>query len=200
MSGRLFIFSAASGTGKTSLANALVEGLPGLEFSVSHTTRAPRPGERDGVHYWFVSHAEFERMIAEGRFLEHARVFDNYYGTARAPIERLLADGKNVILDIDWQGARAVKRAMPEAVSVFILPPSRQALEERLVKRGQDPAEVIARRMARALDEMSHYGEFDYVVVNDDFDAALADLRAIIAGRPQARRPLRLDVAALFRP
>jgi guanylate kinase len=198
MSGRLFIFSAASGTGKTSLANALVERLAGLEFSVSHTTRAPRPGERHGVHYYFVSHAEFERMIAAGRFLEHARVFDNYYGTAREPIERALAAGKNVILDIDWQGARAVKRAMPQAVSVFILPPSRQALEERLVKRGQDSPEVIARRMARALDEMSHYPEFDYVVVNDDFDAALADLGAIIEGRPQARRAPRLDVAALF--
>jgi guanylate kinase len=196
---KLFIFSAASGTGKTSLANALVESLPDLEFSVSHTTRAPRPGEQHGVHYYFVSHREFEEMVAAGRFLEYAQVFDNYYGTSRAAVDNLLRQGKSVILDIDWQGARAVKQQMPQAVSIFILPPSRAALEERLVKRGQDTPEVIARRMAKALEEMSHYAEFDYVVVNDDFAAALQDLNAIVTGAPAGRRPLTLDIPALFR-
>jgi guanylate kinase len=198
MNGKLFIFSAASGTGKTSLAHTLIERMPSLAFSVSHTTRAPRPGEKHGVHYFFVNHREFEEMVAAGRFLEYAKVFDNYYGTSRAVVENLQRQGKSVILDIDWQGARSVKEAMPEAVSVFILPPSRAALEERLVKRGQDDAEVIAARMAKALDEMSHYNEFDYVVINDDFEAALADLRAILEGRPEARRPVTLDIPALF--
>jgi guanylate kinase len=198
-SGRLFILSAASGTGKTSLANALVESTPDVEFSVSHTTRAPRPGEKYGVHYFFVSHAEFEAMIAAGQFLEHARVFDNYYGTSRAQVEQRLKQGKRVILDIDWQGARSIKGRMPEAVSIFLLPPSRAALEERLTKRGQDSAEVIASRMAKAMAEISHYREFDHVVVNDDFAAALADLQAIISGRPAAARAVTLDVAALLR-
>ncbi len=199
MTGNLFIFSAASGTGKTSLANALVESLPDLEFSISHTTRAPRPGEQHGVHYFFVSHREFEEMVAAGRFLEYAKVFDNYYGTSRAAMDNLLRQGKSVILDIDWQGARAVKQQMPQAVSIFILPPSRAALAERLFQRGQDAPEVIARRMAQALEEMSHYTEFDYVVVNDDFDAALQDLNAIVTGVPDRRRPLTLDIPALFR-
>lgn len=197
--GRLFILSAASGTGKTSLANALVESMPDVEFSVSHTTRAPRPGEKYGVHYFFVSHPEFEAMIAAGQFLEHAKVFDNYYGTSRAQVEQRLKQGKRVILDIDWQGARSIKARMPEATSIFLLPPSRVALEERLTKRGQDSPEVIAKRMAKAMAEISHYGEFEHVVVNDDFDAALADLQAIISGRPAAVRPLTIDVAALLR-
>lgn len=198
MTSRLFILSAASGTGKTSLANALVEGLPDLEFSVSHTTRAPRPGERHGVHYYFVSRAEFDAMVARGEFLEHATVFGNSYGTARAEVEQRLGRGESVVLDIDWQGARAVKRLLPEAVGIFILPPSRAALEERLIKRGQDSPATIARRMAEAVSEMRHYPEFDYVVVNDDFDAALSDLRAIILGRG-APRPPTLDPAELLR-
>lgn len=197
--GRLFILSAASGTGKTSLANALVESMPDVEFSVSHTTRAPRPGEKYGVHYFFVSHPEFEAMIAAGQFLEHAKVFDNYYGTSRAQVEQRLKQGKRVILDIDWQGARSIKARMPEATSIFLLPPSRVALEERLTKRGQDSPEVIAKRMAKAMAEISHYSEFEHVVVNDEFDAALADLQAIISGRPAAVRPLTIDVAALLR-
>lgn len=199
MSGKLFILSAASGTGKTSLANALVESLPDLEFSVSHTTRAPRPGEKHGVHYYFVNHKEFEEMVAAGRFLEHAQVFGNYYGTSRAAVENLLRRGKGVILDIDWQGARAVKALMPEAVSIFILPPSRAALEERLIRRGQDSAEAVARRMRAAVAEMRHYAEFDYVVVNDDFDATIKDLTAIIQGRGGDARPPNLDLAALLR-
>ena len=196
--GKLFILSAASGTGKTSLANALVEGLPDLEFSVSHTTRAPRPGERHGAHYYFVRRAEFDAMVARGEFLEHATVFGNSYGTARAEVEQRLGRGESVVLDIDWQGARTVKRLLPEAVSIFILPPSRAALKERLIKRGQDSPATIARRMAEAVSEMRHYPEFDYVVVNDDFDAALSDLRAIILGRG-APRPPTLDPAELLR-
>lgn len=196
--GKLFILSAPSGAGKTSLARALIESEPNLAFSVSHTTRPPRPGEVHGVHYYFVDAGEFERMARAGEFLEHAVVFGNRYGTARAGIERLLAEGKDILLDIDWQGARAVKAKMPEAVSIFILPPSRQALEERLRNRGQDTPEVIARRLAQAVQDMRHYGEFDHVVVNDDFQAALADLRAIIRGQGRPR-PFALDVEALLR-
>jgi len=198
--GRLFILSAASGTGKTSLANALVESMPDVEFSVSHTTRAPRPGEKYGVHYFFVNHQEFESMIAAGQFLEHAKVFDNFYGTSRAQVDQRLKQGKRVILDIDWQGARSIKARMPEAVSIFLLPPSRAALEERLTKRGQDSPEVIASRMAKAMAEISHYREFDHVVVNDDFAAALADLQAIVSGRPATRRRSAMDVDALLQP
>jgi guanylate kinase len=197
MAGKLFILSAPSGAGKTSLANALVESSPELQFSVSHTTRAPRPGERHGVHYYFVSPAEFEAMVARGEFLEHAQVFGNRYGTSRAAVEGVLAQGKSVLLDIDWQGARAIKARMPQAVSIFILPPSRAALRERLNKRGQDSAEVIERRMREATAEMSHYVEFDHVVVNDDFEAALADLRALVLGQGQVRAA-RPDLRALF--
>jgi guanylate kinase len=195
--GRLFIFSAASGTGKTSLAKALVEQMPELAFSVSHTTRAPRPGEQHGVHYYFVNQAQFDEMVAAGRFLEHATVFGNSYGTSRAVVENLMRQGKHVILDIDWQGARAIKEKMPEAVSIFILPPSRAALEERLTGRGQDSREVIEKRMRAAVSEMSHYKEFDQLVVNDDFQAALADLKAIIRG-DGSPRPVQMDPEALL--
>jgi guanylate kinase len=197
--GKLFIFSAASGTGKTSLARALVERMPRVSFSVSHTTRAPRPGEQHGVHYYFVAREEFDRMVAAGEFVEHATVFGNSYGTSRMAIEDKLNAGESVILDIDWQGARAIKRQMPEAVSIFILPPSRAALRARLAGRGQDSQEVIDRRMQEAVSEMSHYHEFDRVVVNDDFEAALADLMAILRGEPGQARPLRTDVAELLR-
>ncbi|HHQ41865.1 MAG TPA: guanylate kinase [Chromatiales bacterium] len=188
MPGTLFIVSAPSGAGKTSLVKALVERDPRVVLSVSHTTRPPRPGERDGVDYHFVDGATFERMAAEGAFLEHAEVFGNRYGTARATVERELAADRDVILEIDWQGARQVRAAMPEAVSVFILPPSREALEERLRGRGQDDETVIARRMARAVDEMSHYDEYDYLVVNDVFETALEDLLAIVRAT-RLRRP-----------
>lgn len=198
MPGNLFILSAPSGAGKSSLAKALMEAEPRLAVSVSHTTRAPRPGEQQGVHYYFVDKPTFEAMIAAGEFVEHARVFDNLYGTSRQALEDLLAQGKDVILDIDWQGARRIKALMPQARTVFILPPSRTALEERLRKRGQDSDAVIARRMQEAVSEMSHYGEFDHVIVNDDFAAALADLRALVAGRAQDVRPVRLDLAALL--
>jgi guanylate kinase len=197
MTGKLFIFSAASGTGKTSLAKALAEQMPDVAFSVSHTTRAPRPGEQHGVHYYFVSPQQFDEMAAADRFLEHAKVFGNSYGTSRAVTENLLRQGKSVIFDIDWQGARAIKEKMPEAVSIFILPPSRAALQERLTARGQDSPEVVESRMRAAVSEMSHYKEFDRLVVNDDFNAALADLKAIIRG-DGSPRPVQMDMDTLL--
>jgi len=196
--GKLFIFSAASGTGKTSLAKALVDSTPDIAFSVSHTTRAPRPGEQHGVHYYYVTREEFDRMVANGDFVEHATVFGNSYGTSKQAIADQIRSGKSVILDIDWQGARAIKQWRPEAVSIFILPPSRAALRERLTNRKQDAPEVIERRMREAVAEMSHYSEFDLLVVNDDFDAALEDLRAILRGEPQRVRPVRFDLRALL--
>jgi guanylate kinase len=199
VTGRLYILSAASGTGKTSLAHALSQRLPNVALSISHTTRPPRPGEQHGVHYYFVTPAEFEAMVKRGSFLEHAEVFGNRYGTARTAAEELLAKGKRVVFDIDWQGARAIKRAVPSAVAIFLLPPSRPALEQRLRDRRQDSPEVIARRMQAAIDEMRHYDEFDYVVVNDDFDHALGDLKAIVEGQPEKRRPVTLDIAQLLR-
>lgn len=197
-SAKLFILSAASGTGKTSLAQALARRLPDVALSVSHTTRAARPGEQHGVHYYYVMPAEFERMVQSNEFIEHAKVFGNQYGTSRAVVNDLIARGKRVIFDIDWQGARAIKRAWPSAVSIFLLPPSRAALEQRLKDRRQDAPEVIARRMQAAIDEMRHYSEFDYIVVNDDFDQALADLEAIIRGAPGARRPVTVDIDRLL--
>jgi len=196
--GKLFIFSAASGTGKTSLAKALVESTPEVAFSVSHTTRAPRPGEQYGVHYYYVTREEFDRMVANSEFVEYATVFGNSYGTSKQAIEDQVKSGKSVILDIDWQGARAIKKWQPEAVSIFILPPSRAALRERLTNRKQDSQEVIDRRMREAVAEMSHYSEFDLLVVNDDFDAALEDLRAILRGEPDRVRPVTIDMATLL--
>ncbi len=181
--GTLYIISAPSGAGKTSLVKALVDAMPGISVSVSHTTRARRPGEHDGVDYHFVSPEAFKERVSHGDFLEHAEVFGNYYGTARSTVEERLAAGEDVILEIDWQGARQVRAAMPEALSIFILPPSRTDLEARLRGRGQDAEEVIARRMREAVSEMSHHGEFDYLVVNDDFEIALGELRAVVTAR-----------------
>lgn len=195
----LFILSAASGTGKTSLAQALAQRVPDVVLSISHTTRPPRPGERHGEHYYFATPQEFEAMVRRGEFLEYAEVFGNRYGTSRAAVQELLARGKRVVFDIDWQGARSIKRVWSEAVSIFLLPPSRAVLEERLRGRGQDAPDVIARRMRAAIDEMRHYSEFDYIVVNDDFAAALNDLTAIVEGRAEARRPVTLDVEGLLR-
>ncbi len=185
----LYIVSAPSGAGKTSLVKALVEQDPTIRVSVSHTTRAPRPGEESGVHYHFTDQATFERMLEEGAFLEHARVFGNYYGTSQAAVAQQLAAGQDVLLEIDWQGARQVRVAFPGAVSIFVLPPSRPVLEQRLRGRGQDGEEVIARRMEEAVSELSHYGEYDYLVVNDDFQTALADLQAIVRTRRLRREP-----------
>lgn len=192
MTGTLYIISAPSGAGKTSLVRALVGAEPDIGVSVSHTTRPARSGERDGQDYWFVSVDAFERMIAAGEFLEHARVFDNLYGTSRGAVESELRAGRDVILEIDWQGARQVREAMPECVSIFILPPSRAELERRLRARGQDSDDVIAGRMSAARDEMSHYGEYDYLVINDRFDDALAELRVIFRAR-RLRREARLE-------
>ena len=181
--GTLYIISAPSGAGKTSLVKALLEKLADVTVSVSHTTRAARPGEQDGADYHFVAREEFERLAAADEFLEHAQVFDNYYGTRRATVLEKLDSGADVILEIDWQGARQVYRAFPEAVRVFILPPSREALRERLTGRGQDSEEVINRRMADAVSEMSHYDEFDYLIFNDDFATALEELVALFRCR-----------------
>lgn len=187
--GTLYIFAAPSGAGKTSLVKALLDKSDGIEVSVSHTTRAPREGEVDGVNYHFTDIAAFNVMVNEGAFLEHAQVFDNLYGTARANIEDRLAAGVDVILEIDWQGARQVRQQFPDSLGVFILPPSRRALEDRLRGRGQDADEVIARRMRDAESEMSHYAEFDYLVINDDFETALEELKAIITAN-RLRSPL----------
>ncbi|MEX0386836.1 guanylate kinase [Spiribacter onubensis] len=181
--GTLYIVSAASGAGKTSLLRALMERDPKLVISVSHTTRSPRPGEQAGRDYHFVDESEFRRLIEVDAFLEHARVFDRRYGTTYAAVEADLAAGRDVLVEIDWQGARQIRERLAQTVSIFILPPSRDALEQRLRGRGQDSDEVIASRMAAAVDEMSHCGEYDYLVWNDDFDTALADLEAIIRVR-----------------
>ena len=179
--GTLYIFSAPSGAGKTSLVKALLETAQNLVVSVSHTTRAMRPGEENGVHYHFIDVTEFQKMVETNQFLEHAQVFDNFYGTSQFAIEQQLGSGLDVILEIDWQGARQVRHRIPGTVSVFILPPSRAELERRLSGRGTDSPEVVARRMRDAVSEMQHYDEYDYLVINDDFQLALADLRSIIS-------------------
>lgn len=197
--GTLYVVSAPSGAGKTSLVGALLSSLDQVAVSVSHTTRAPRPGEQDGRNYHFVDAATFRGMIADNAFLEHAQVFDNHYGTSRASILDQLAAGVDVILEIDWQGARQVRAAMPECRSIFILPPSRAALEERLRGRGQDSDEVIARRMRDAVTEMEHWQEYDYLVVNDRFEEALAELRAVFLARRLRREVQAARHAALLR-
>ncbi len=180
--GRLYVISAPSGAGKTSLVKALLAAEPRLRLSVSHTTRARRPTEAEGREYHFVSKAQFTALVGKDEFLEHAQVFDNHYGTARAFVAGQLAAGHDVLLEIDWQGAQQVRRAMPDCVSIFVLPPARAALAERLARRATDTAEVIRRRLQDAATDMSHYNEFDYVVVNDDFERAVADLKRIIEG------------------
>lgn len=181
--GTLFTVSAPSGAGKTSLVRALVESTHNLCVSISHTTREQRPGETDGVNYHFVSHAAFTAMLEQAAFLEHAQVFANLYGTSKHWVEETLAAGDDVILEIDWQGATQVRRLMPQAVGVFILPPSRTCLHQRLTGRGQDGTEVIEARMAEAKSEMSHYVEADYLIVNDHFDTALAEFKAVITAQ-----------------
>ena len=178
--GTLYTVSAPSGAGKTSLVNALLARSPALQVSVSHTTRAQRPGEQDGVNYHFVDEATFLGMLEKTEFLEHARVFGNLYGTSQGWVETQLAAGTDVILEIDWQGAAQVKCLLPDTCGIFILPPSREALEQRLTGRGQDDPAVIASRLAEAVEEMSHYVQSDYLVVNNDFETALAELEAIV--------------------
>ena len=178
--GTLFVVAAPSGAGKSSLVNALLEREPAISLSISHTTRPPRPGELYGRHYYFVERGEFEREVAEGIFLEHAEVHGNLYGTSRTTVQGLLAQGRDVLLEIDWQGARQVRAKIPDAVSVFILPPSRAELERRLRGRGSDSAEVIERRLRNSRGEIAHADQFDYILVNDVFEQALADLQAIV--------------------
>ena len=177
--GTLYIVSAPSGAGKSSLLQATLPGLENIQLSVSHTTRPPRPGEEDGVHYNFTTVDEFRAGVDADQFLEYAQVFDNFYGTSELWVRDALSQGRDVILEIDWQGARQVRKKIPEAVGVFILPPSRSALEERLQGRGQDSEEVIARRMRDAISEMSHYDEYDLLVINDDFEQAKTELSSI---------------------
>jgi len=181
--GTLFVISAPSGAGKTSLVKALLEQTENIGVSVSHTTRAMREGEQNGIDYNFIDKETFVSMVEASAFLEHAQVFDNYYGTAIANIEDKLKQGTDVILEIDWQGAEQVRKQLPYAVNIFILPPSQAALEERLRGRGQDSDEIIARRMRDAKSETSHYSEYDYLVVNDDFDKALIELKSIVLAR-----------------
>jgi guanylate kinase/non-canonical purine NTP pyrophosphatase (RdgB/HAM1 family) len=197
--GRLIVISAPSGAGKTSLVKKLLEDDPRLELSISHTTRKRRPTEAEGREYHFVTVEKFKSLETSSEFLESARVFDNFYGTSRAFVEQRLAAGRDVVLEIDWQGARQVRARMPDCVSIFVLPPSRAALAERLARRATDSAEVIARRLADAAADMSHYGEFDYVVVNDDFAQAVTDLKRIIAGEGEALRSERATLGPLLK-
>ena len=180
--GTLFIISAPSGAGKSSLIRAYLaqKNHHPAKVSISHTTRKPRPGEQQGEHYYFVDNQEFESLIKQNAFVEYAHVFDHYYGTSKAEIEQSLMQGINVFLDIDWQGAKQVRQQMPESKSIFILPPSLKELENRLIKRGQDDAQVISKRMHKAQSEISHYNEYDYVIINDDFDESLRSLNAIM--------------------
>jgi guanylate kinase len=181
--GTLYTVSAPSGAGKTSLVKALVESNPEVCVSVSHTTRPIRPGEKDGVNYHFVNHETFEQMLEEGAFLEYAQVFSNLYGTSQRWVEQKLAEGMDVILEIDWQGAQQVRQLMPDTVSLFILPPSLASLRQRLTGRGQDDPSVIDARMNEAINEISHYVEADYLIVNDDFTIALAQFQALITSQ-----------------
>ncbi len=197
--GNLFTISAPSGAGKTSLVNALLPTLDGVQVSVSHTTRARRPGEVDGVNYHFVAMQTFLQMLDQGDFLESAEVFGNRYGTSQRWVQDTLAGGTDVILEIDWQGAQQVRRLLPETIAIFILPPSRAALEQRLNHRGQDSAEVIQKRMNAAIDEMSHYPEADFVIVNDDFSTALSELRAVFIAQRLRLARQQMRHAALLR-
>lgn len=185
MTGSLFIITAASGTGKTSLVKQLLATTNDLTVSISHTTRAPRPGEIDGHHYHFIDKEVFVSAIGEGKFLEHAEVFGNYYGTAEASVRTQLETGIDVILEIDWQGALQVKKIFTDATMIFILPPSLSTLRQRLAGRAQDSAEVIEQRLAGAVTEMAQYVHFDYVIINDNFEVALTELKAIIVADRQ---------------
>jgi guanylate kinase len=198
MQGTLYIISAPSGAGKTSLVRELLTTVPGLALSVSHTTRLMRPGEQNGVHYHFVGVDEFQAMIAAGAFLEHAQVFDKYYGTSKSGVIDQLQSGQDVILEIDWQGAQQMRDVFPEAVAIFILPPSKEVLERRLRARGQDSDEVIARRLREVPTEISHYKEYDYLLVNEDFGRTVVDLQSIIRARKLRRQAQEVALRSLL--
>lgn len=198
VNGKLFIISAPSGAGKTSLARALIANTSDTRMSVSHTTRQQRSGEVDGEDYHFVDQATFLKMVDNGIFLEFAEVYGNYYGTSRLAVEQLLSAGKNVLLDIDWQGARKVREQMPNAVSISVLPPSIAELERRLRSRGSDSEDVIRSRMQQAMDEMTHCREADFVILNDDFNQALDDLTLILRGESGSIRPLTVNLDELL--
>ncbi|MEO7206449.1 MAG: guanylate kinase [Steroidobacteraceae bacterium] len=195
--GRLYVVAAPSGAGKTSLVKALMEREPHIQFSVSYTTRPPRPNEIPGRDYHFVSPERFQEMIANHEFLEHAQVFDNCYGTGVRAVQEALSNGEQLLLEIDWQGARQVRLRIPEAVSIFILPPSRAALEQRLKGRSTDSDEVIARRLRDAAEDLDHWREFDYVVINDRFEQAIEDLQAIVEDRGGRLQAVRTEVVQL---
>ena len=193
VSGCLYVIVAPSGAGKSSLVNALLEREPDIGLSISYTTRAPRPGEESGREYFFVTREEFAAMVTHGEFLEHAEVYSNLYGTSRRWIEKTRAKGSDVLLEIDWQGARAVKKLFRDMTYIYILPPSIEVLRERLVKRGKDTKEVIERRLAEAREDLKHVHEADYVIINEDFSVALIDLQSVVrALRVTAARQLRL--------
>lgn len=197
--GRLYVVAAPSGAGKTSLVKALMEREPRIRFSVSYTTRRPRPNEIPGRDYHFVSRDRFQEMIANHEFLEHAQVFDHCYGTGVHTVQEALSNGEQLLLEIDWQGARQVRSRIPQAVSIFILPPSRAALEQRLKARSTDSEAVIERRLRDAAEDLGHWREFDYVVINDQFEQAIEDLQAIVENRGsrlQAARPEVVHLAA----
>ena len=198
MRGTLYIVAAPSGAGKSSIVNACLARDPDIRLSISFTSRAPRPGERHAEHYNFVSADEFKRMVAMGGFFEHALVHGDWKGTAKQSVEPQLAAGKDVLLEIDWQGARQVREQVPEAVSVFILPPSRAALEQRMRTRGQDSEDVIRKRLAAAREEMSHFHEFDYVIINEHFDTAVREMCSILAASRLRREPQVARHAALI--
>jgi len=197
--GKLFVIAAPSGAGKTSLVRALLERKPELQFSISYTTRKPRPNEKHSHDYFFVDDDVFDRMVSEGKFLEHAKVFDNRYGTSREQVESILDSGDHVILEIDWQGAQQIRKSLPVCQTIFILPPSRAELERRLRGRGTDNDEVIARRLRDSVSDMAHWNEFEYVVVNDVFEQALAALVDIVEGSGEASKSRRPDLTSVAR-
>jgi guanylate kinase len=196
--GSLFVIAAPSGAGKTSLVKALLARMPELHVSISYTTRSMRPTEQEGREYYFVSVPEFQQLIERNELLEHAQVFDNYYGTGRRPVEAQLSKGRDVVLEIDWQGARQVRKALPASKTIFILPPSRRALEERLRNRATDSNQVIERRLRDAVSDMGHWNEFNYVVVNDDFEHAVSDLVRVVSGEGETLRAGRPQLGPLL--
>ncbi len=199
MNGQLYVISAPSGAGKTSLVSALVSASPEISVCISHTTRMKRPGELDGVNYHFVDQTEFDRMVETGEFLEHAHVFDHSYGTSNAAVETLLKTGVDVVLEIDWQGAQQIREHRQDCLSIFILPPSHDELEQRLKRRGEDDDSIVERRMRDAVAEMSHYKDFDFIVVNDDFHTALVDIQSIVRAKRLRSDVQQLEIADLLK-